>query len=63
MIHKNTLGATEERISRILELTEMLLSFQTSFSLANAAVVCAILESIPSFEPSSVELRLGTRSL
>ena len=37
---------TRERISRILELREMLLSFQTGFNLVNAAVVCAILESI-----------------
>ena len=41
---------TRERISRILELREILQSFQASFSLLNAAVVCAILES----------LRLGT---
>ena len=32
----------------------MLLSFPTGFSLVNAAVVCAILESISGFEPSSV---------
>ena len=37
---------TRKRISRILELREMLLSFQTGFNLVNAAVVCAILESI-----------------
>ena len=43
-----------ERISRILELREILLSFQTSFSLINAAVVCAIMESISSLESSSV---------
>ena len=41
-------------ISRILELREILLSIQTGFSLANAVVVCAILESISSLEPSSV---------
>ena len=46
---------TRERISRILELREILLSFQTSFNLVNAAVVCAILESIPGLEPSSVK--------
>ena len=45
---------TMERISRILELREILLSFQTGFNLVNAAVVCAILESISSLEPSSV---------
>ena len=43
-----------ERISCILELREILLSFQTSFSLVNAVVACAILESISGFEPSSV---------
>ena len=41
-------------ISRILELTEMLLSFQTGFSLVNAVVVCAILKSISGLAPSSV---------
>ena len=43
-----------KRINRILELREMLLSFQTGFNLVNAAVACAILESISGFEPSSV---------
>ena len=33
--------------------TEILLSFQTGFSLVNAAV-CAILESVPGLEPSAV---------
>ena len=45
---------TRECISRILELREILLSFQTGFSLVNVAVVCAILESISGLEPSSV---------
>ena len=45
---------TKERISRILELKEILLSFQNSFKLVNAAVVCAILESNSGLEPSSV---------
>ena len=40
------MDVTRERISRILELREILLSVQTGFSLVNAAVVCAILESI-----------------
>ena len=40
------IDVTRERISRILELREILLSIQTCFSLANAAVACAILESI-----------------
>ena len=48
------MDVTNERISRILELREILLSFQTSFNLVNAAVVCAILESISGLEPSSV---------
>ena len=37
-----------------MELREILLSFQTGFSLVDAAVVCAILESISGLEPSSV---------
>ena len=48
------MDVTRERISRILELREIFLSFQTSFNLVNAAVVCAILESISGLEPSSV---------
>ena len=45
---------TRERISRILELREILLSFQFGFNPVNAAVVCVILESISGLEPSSV---------
>ena len=48
------MDVTRERISRILELREILLSIQTGFSLVNAAVVCAILESISGLEPSSI---------
>ena len=48
------LNVTRERISRILKLREMHLSIQTGFNLVNAAVVCAILESISGLEPSSV---------
>ena len=48
------MDVTRERISRILELREILLSIQTGFSLVNAAVVCAIRESISGLEPSSV---------
>ena len=48
------MDVTRERISRILELREILLSFQTGFKLVNAAVVCAILESISGLEPSSI---------
>ena len=48
------IDAKMESISRILELREILLSLQTGFNLVNAAVVCAILESISGFEPSSV---------
>ena len=53
MIHTH-MDVTRERISRILELREILLSIQTGFSLVNAAVVCAIMESISGLEPSSV---------
>ena len=45
------MDVTMERISRVLELRETLLSFQTGFNLVNAAVVCAILESISGLEP------------
>ena len=45
---------TRERISCILGLREILLSFQTGFNLVNAAVVCAILENISGLDPSSV---------
>ena len=45
---------TRERISCTLELRDILLSFQTGFNLVNAAVVCAILESISGFKPSSI---------
>ena len=48
------MDVTREHISHILELRKILLSFQTGFSLVNAAVVCAILESISGLEPSSV---------
>ena len=48
------MGVTRERISRILELREILLPIQTGFTLVSAAVVCAILESISGLEPSSV---------
>ena len=48
------MDVTRERISRILELKEILLSIQTGFSLVNASVVCAILESISGLELSSV---------
>ena len=45
---------TRECISRILELREILLSFQTGSKLVNTAVVCAVLESILGLESSSV---------
>ena len=45
---------TRERISRILELREILTSFKTGFNLVNAAVACATLENITGLEPSSV---------
>ena len=48
------MDVTRERISHVLELREILLSFKTSFNLINAAVVCAILVSISGLESSSV---------
>ena len=47
------MDVTRERISHILELREILLSIQTGISLVNAAVACAIVESISGLEPSS----------
>ena len=47
------MDVTRERISRILELREILLSIQTGFSFVNAAVAYAILESISGLELSS----------
>ena len=38
------MDVTRERISRILQLREILRSFQTGFSLVNATVVCTVLE-------------------
>ena len=48
------MDVTMERISRILELREIPLSFQIDFNLVNAAVVCAIRESISGLGLSSV---------
>ena len=45
---------TRARTSYTSELREIHLSFETGFNLVNAAVVCAILESISGLEPSSV---------
>ena len=52
------MNVTRERNSRILELRKMLL-FQTGFNLVNAAVGCAILESILGlgFSLDTTELR------
>ena len=44
---------TRKHISRILELKEILLLFQTDFNLVNAAVVNTIPESISGLDPSS----------
>ena len=46
------MDVTREHISRILELKEIPLSFQTGFNLVNVAVVSAILESISGLESS-----------
>ena len=48
------MDVTREHVSRILKLRVILLPFQTGLNLVSAAVVCAILESISGFEPSSV---------
>ena len=49
------INVTRGRISRISELREILLSFQTGFSLVSAAVVCAIPESILGLESAGVD--------
>ena len=51
------MDVTRERIGLILELREILLSFQTGFNLVKAADVCAILESISGLIPSSVIIK------
>ena len=61
------MDVTRECINHILELREILLSFQTGFNHVNAAVVCVILESILGLEPLSViteprHLKLATVS-
>ena len=38
------MDVTRERVSRIMELREILLSFQAGFNLVDAAVACATLE-------------------
>ena len=53
------MDVTKEHIRHILELRQILLSFQTGFNLVNAAVVCALLESISGLELSSVIIEPG----
>ena len=53
---------TRECISRILELREILLSIQTGFCIVNAAVACAILESISAWNPHQLQLSSGAWS-
>ena len=48
------MDVTGERIGHIVELREILMSFQTGLNLVNAAVIYAILESVTGLEPSSV---------
>ena len=45
------MDVTKERISRIMELREILLSFQTGFNRVSAAVACGILDSIRAWNP------------
>ena len=47
----NSTEITRERISLIFELREICLSLQMFFSLASAAVVCAILDSTSGLDP------------
>ena len=61
------MDVTRERIGRILELREIILSFQTGFNLVNAAVVSAILEkyirfgTLISYYASHTKTTLPTR--
>ena len=48
------IDVTRERVSHIFEMMKMLPSFQTGLNLINAAVVCAVLESISGLEHLSV---------
>ena len=48
------MDVTRECFICILQLREILLSFQTSFRFVSAFVICAILESISGLEPSLV---------
>ena len=57
------MGVTRERIKRVLELGEILLSLLIDFKLVNAAVVCAILDCISGLEPSSVITEPGYLNL
>ena len=51
-----TIDMTRERIIPLLEMREMLLSFQIGFYLVNAAVVCAILD----WNSRQIQLSPGT---
>ena len=58
------MDVTWERISHILELREILLSFQTGFSLVSAAVVCVYLrDNLNNFCNFSLECELSERLL
>ena len=57
------MDATGARISPILELREILLSFQSGFNLVDAAVVCAILDSISGWNLRQLQLSPDTWNL
>ena len=52
-MHTKNMDMARERISLILKLMAMFLSFQMTFSWITAAVVWAILESTSGLDPSS----------
>ena len=62
--HYRVMDVAREHISHVLELTEILLSIQTGFSLVSAAVVCAMLESISGYgmEISAEKTKLMTNN-
>ena len=53
-VHDSQAYRKMDRSRDHIELREILLSFQTGFNIVSAVVVCAILGSISSLEPSSV---------
>ena len=56
------MDVTRERISLILEIRKILLSFQTGFNLVNTAVACAV-EPVSLDNSSNISLGLEPRAV